>query len=190
MKIKNPLLRLILILTVLVTAGLACNFPGGASNLPPTAEPMTTEEIQNLGNQLQQTLESPAADGQVSITLTQDQVNSILVSEVTRQPEMGVSEPSVVLTGGHMEVYGKVTQNGISANLVAVTQPQIDANGDLKLNITSMSLGGLPVPDVLKERVATMAEGAFRSYLQTNANNLKAQSINMGEGQMTITGTR
>lgn len=153
MKMKNPLLRLLLMITVLITAGLACNFPGGASNIPPTAKPMSTEEVQNLENQLQETLANPNPDGQVSITLTQDQVNSIIAGQISQQPDMGLSDPSVVLTGGHMEVYGKVTQNGVSANLIVIMQPRIDENGDLRLNITSMNLGGLPVPDILKTRL-------------------------------------
>jgi hypothetical protein len=191
MRLKNPLLRLILILAVLVSAGLACNFPGSASgDLPPTARPMSTEEVQNLEQQVQQTLENPNENGEVTITLSQDQVNSLVVGEIAQQPDLGVSDPSVVLTGGNMEVYGKVTQNGVSANLKAVMQPQIDSNGDLKLNITSMNLGGLPVPDVLKDRVSTLAENAFNSYLEANTDNFKARSISMGEGQMTITGTR
>jgi hypothetical protein len=187
---KNPLMRLILILIVLVTTSLACNFPGSASNLPPTAKPMSTEEVRNLENRLAKTLESPDAAGEVSITLTQDQVNSIIAGQILQQPDLGITDPSVILTGGHMEVYGKVGQNGVSANLKVVIQPQIDGDGNPKLNIVSMNLGGLPVPDALKNRVATMADSALTSYLDSNSNKFKAKTITMSEGQMTITGTR
>lgn len=186
---KNSLTRLILILIVLITAGFACNLPGGESNLPPTAEPMSTEQVQNLEDQLQQTLENPNAAGDVNITLTQDQLNSIVAGEIQQQPDLGITDPSVILTGGNMEVYGKVTQSGVSANLKVVMQPQIDANGNPKINIISMNLGGLPVPDVLKTRVATMAENALTGYLNANANRFKAKSVTIGEGIMTITGT-
>ncbi len=187
---KNTRMRFTLILIVLFAASLACNLPGSASNLPPTAQPMSTQQVQNLENQVQQTLENPNAAGEVSITLTQDQLNSIITGEIQQQPDLGISDPSVILTGGHMEVYGKVTRSNISADLKVVLQPQIDANGNPRLNITSMDLGGLPVPDVLKNRVNTVADDALASYLGSSSSSIKAKSITIGEGQMTITGTR
>ncbi len=186
---KNPLMRLILILTILAAAGLACNFPGSASTLPPTAQPMSTEEIQNLENQVQATLKSPNASGEVSVTLTENQLNSIIAAQMAQQSDQTISDPSVKLTGGHLEVYGKVTQSGVSANLQVVMQPQVDANGNAKLNIVSINLGGLPVPDVLKNKIAESADNALSNYLSTNSNKFKVKSINITEGQMTITGT-
>jgi hypothetical protein len=187
--LMQPLMRLLLVLTILTAAGLACNFPGGASNLPPTAQPMSTEEVQNLENQIQATLQSPDASGEVTITLSQDQVNSIIAGQMAQQSEQVITDPSVKLTGGHLEVYGKVNQNGISANLQVVMQPQVDASGNPHLNIVSMNLGGMPVPDVLKNRIAASADDAISSYLFSNQNNMKVKSIDITEGQMTITGT-
>ena len=182
-------MRILLILTVLVAAGLACNIPGDASTLPPTAKPMTTEEVRDLSEQIQKTLQQPNAAGDVTITLTQDQVNSIIAGQVQQQQDLGITDTSVVLTGGNMEIYGKVNQNNISANLKVVMQPQIDAKGEPVINIVSMSLGGLPVPDVLKERVATAAEDALTNYLNSSNNLYKVKSITIGEGQMTIVET-
>lgn len=182
-------MRLILIFVVLALAGLACNFPGSATNLPPTAKPMSTDEVRNLEDQLKKTLEQPNTVGEVIITLTQDQVNRIVSSEIQKQPELGISDSSVIMTGGNIEVYGKVTQNTVSANLKVVMQPQIVGNGNPKVNIISMNLGGLPVPDVFKEKIATMADNALTSYLSSNNGQFKVKSITIDEGQMTITGT-
>lgn len=186
---KNPLARLILILTVVVMAGLACSIPGGSGSIPPTAKPMTTEEVKDLGEQLQKTLENPNPSGEVIITLTQDQMNGIVAGEIQRIPDLGISDPSVVLTGGNMEVYGKVMQSGISANLKVVLRPEIDGNGSPKISILSMNLGALPVPDVLKERVATAADDALTNYIHSNSS-FQVKSITIGEGHMTITGTK
>lgn len=182
-------MRLILIFVVLALAGLACNFPGSSTNLPPTAIPMSTEEVQNLDDQLKKTLEQPNTAGEVIITLTQDQVNRIVSSEIQKQSDLGITDSSVIMTGGNIEVYGKVTQNSVSANLKVIMQPQIDGNGNPKVNIISMNLGGLPVPDVFKEKVAAMADNALSSYLRSSNSQFKVKSITIGEGQMTITGT-
>ncbi len=186
---KKPHIRLILVLTILVAAGLACNFPGTAANLPPTAQPMSTEQLQNLENQVQQTLQSPNASGEVTVTLTQDQLNGIIATQMAQQSEQVITDPSVVLTGGNMEVYGKVTQSGVSANLKVVMQPVVEANGTPRLNITSINLGGMPVPDVLTTRIADSANNALSSYLDSGQNKIKVKSINITEGQMTITGS-
>lgn len=187
---KNSLTRLLLILSVLVGAALACNLPAGNTQLPPTAKPMTTEDIQQLENQIQKTLENPNASGDVTVTLTQDQLNSIISTGMAQQSEQTITDPSVVLTNGTMEVYGKVNQSGISANLKAVLQPQVDANGTPSLQVTSMTLGAIPVPDVLKNQVATAANDALKNYLASNSTGFKVKSITITEGQMTVTGSR
>jgi len=71
-------------------------------------------------------------------------------------------------------VYGKVTQNNVSANLKVVMRPQIDGNGNPNVSIISMSLGGLPVPDVFKEKITTMANNALASYLSSSNPQFKA----------------
>ena len=188
--IKIPHMRFILVLMILAAASLACSIPGSASNLPPTAQPMSTEQLQNLENQLQATLSNPDASGDVTVTLTQDQINGIITSAITQQQDKTITDPSVVLTGGHLEFYGKVNQNNISANLKVVMQPQVDAAGKAHLNIVSINLGGLPVPDVLKNQIATMADDALSKSLDTGSNKIKVNSITITEGQMTVTGTR
>ncbi len=188
---KNPHMRLILVLMILAAASLACGIPtSSASNLPPTAQPMSTEQIQNLENQLQATLANPDASGDVTVTLTQDQINGIITSEMAQQSDKTITDPSVVLTGGHLEFYGKVNQSNISANLMVVLQPQVDAAGKAHLNIVSINLGGLPVPDILKNRVQTMADDALNNYLNAGSSAFKVKSITITEGQMMITGAR
>lgn len=190
MQSKNPLVHILIVLTLLVAASLACNLPGkNASKLPPTAQPMTSDQILNLEQQLQATLQSPNASGDVSATITQEQLNGIIAAEIAKQQDQIFTDPSVKLTNGQMEIYGKVSQSGISADTKVVLQPVVDANGTPKLNIVSISLGGIPVPDALKNRLATMTDTALSDYLGSNTNAFKAKSINITEGQMTITGT-
>ncbi len=187
---KKPHMRLILVLTILVAASLACSIPTGSANLPPTAQPMSTEQMQTLAAQIQATVENPNPSGDVTVTLTQDQINGIITSEIQQQPDKTITDPSVVLTGGHMEVYGKVNESGMSANLKVVLQPEVDAAGKPHLTIVSINLGGLPVPDVLKSQVQTMADNALSNYLNGGSGTFKIKSITIAEGQMAVTGTR
>jgi hypothetical protein len=179
-----------IIFTILVAASLACSLPGSTPTLPPTAQPMSTAQIQNLETQVITTLQSPNEAGEVSITLTQDQINGILTSQMAQQPDQVISDPSVVLTGGHLELYGKITQSGVTADLKVVMQPEVDASGNPRLSITSINLGGLPVPDVLKNQVEELANNALANAISSNSTKFKIKSINITEGQMTLTGTR
>jgi hypothetical protein len=181
--------RLFAVLLMLIGATLACNLPSiSTPSLPPTARPIPTEELQTLEEQIQATLASPDANGEVSLTLTQAQLNAIITAEVAKQPNQTITDPSVVLKTGQMEVYGKVTQSGISTNAKIVLRPAVDANGDARLNVASIDLGGIPIPDVLKSQVESSADTAINNSLGGSATGLRAKNITINEGQMTLTG--
>jgi uncharacterized protein YpmS len=190
---KFPLLRILPIILVLAAASLACNLPAGlpaqGPELPPTAQPMSPEELQQLEEQLKATL-AAGANGEVTVTIAQQQLNAYITSEIASQPEPWITEPSVVLTNGQVEVYGKIAQGGISANAAIVLKPRIDAEGNPKLDIVSINLGSLPVPDSFTERISSLVDNTLSNYLAQTSNQFKVSSIVITEGQMTVSGVR
>jgi uncharacterized protein YpmS len=190
---KFPLLRILPIILVLAAASLACNLPAGlpaqGPELPPTAQPMSPEELQQLEEQLKATL-AAGANGEVTVTIAQQQLNAYITSEIASQPEPWITEPSVVLTNGQVEVYGKIAQGGISANTAIVLKPRIDAEGNPKLDIVSINLGSLPVPDSFTERISSLVDNTLSNYLAQTSNQFKVSSIVITEGQMTVSGVR
>lgn len=180
---------MMLIFIALAAASLACNLPGSTNRLPPTAVLMTQEEAQQLEEKIKATLASAAPSGELTLTITQQQINAYMVSQLKGQDEPSISDPVVVLTNNQIEIYGKITQSGLSVKSKMVLQPQIDANGDPKLEVVSIDLGGLPVPDTMKNRVETMVDNALADYLAAGSNQFKVTNIAIGEGQMTVTGT-
>jgi len=190
---KFPLLRILPIILVLAAASLACNLPPGlpaqGPELPPTAQPMSPEELQQLEEQLKATL-AAGANGEVTVTIAQQQLNAYITSEIASQPEPWITEPSVVLTNGQVEVYGKIAQGGISANAAIVLKPRIDAEGNPKLDIVSINLGSLPVPDSFTERISSLVDNTLSNNLAQTSNQFKVSSILITEGQMTVSGVR
>lgn len=178
---------MISILLVLVITSLACNLPGRNSVIPPTAVPMSAAEAGQLEESLKATLENPA--GEVTIIITQQQINAYMISQLASQGDQIISDPVVVLTDNQIEFYGKLTQNGISINTKMVFQARVDLNGDPKLDVVSIDLGGLPAPDSLVNQIETMVDNTLISYLETGTTRFRATSITIGEGQMTVTGT-
>jgi len=190
---KKSLTRYILILMVLVSASLACNLPAKSITkepaLPPTAQPLSPEEMQLLEEQLKATLQS-ATTGDVTVTITQEQLNAYISAEIASQPEQWITDPSVVLTNEQIEVYGKIAQSGISANAKLVLKPHIDSNGNPKLDIVSISLGALPMPDSFSQRIESVIDNTLSDYLAQSSGRFKVNSITITEGQMTVSGVR
>jgi uncharacterized protein YpmS len=184
---RFPYVRVVLVLAVLLAASLACNLPKTGSGRPPTAVPMSDQELQQLQEQVQKTLEN--SSGEVTITLTEQQLNAVISAKMAEQKDQIISEPAVKLTQGNMEVYGKLTQAGITLNLVVILKPTVDAAGKPKLDIVDIKMGGLPVPDEIKKQVGNLVDQAFQEYLSNQNQGFKASKIIIDEGKMTVTGT-
>lgn len=181
---KKPLMRWLIILLVLVSGSLACNLPAALSSSPPSnAKPDGGN--QQSGNQPQ----VAPGPGQVVVKITQQQLTEFLAAQLAKHPDQPVSDPQVTLTNGQMIVNGKVSQAGFSINAEIVLKPRIDSNGDPRLDVVSMSLGSLPVPDSLKSQVAEMVDTTLQDYLASNENRFKVTGITITEGVMELTGS-
>ncbi len=178
---------MILGLLVLLTASLACNLPVSKGTSLPTAIPMSEAEAGQLEESMKATLANPGSE--VTLTITQQQINAYMISQLIAQDVQLISDPVVVLTNNQIELYGKVTQSGLAVTTKMVFQPRVDANGDPKLAVISIDLGGLPAPDSLKNQVEAMIDNTLVNYLETGSTRFKVTSIMIGEGQMVITGT-
>ena len=187
--IKIRSLQIILIVMILLTASLACNLPGRSISLLPDTAPINEVEIEQLEGNLKATLESSIHSGQVTLTITEQQINAYMISQLNKQDEFSFFDPVVVLTNNQIEVYGKINQSGLSINSKMVLKPYIDGNGDPKLDLDSIDLGALPVPDSMKNRVETMVDDTLADYLAAGSNRFNVTNISISDGQMTITGT-
>ena len=175
-----------LVFLVFVIVSLACNLPGGQAVFPSTAIPMSEEEAGQLEESLKATLANPV--GEVTLTITQQQINAYLISQLSSQNEQIISDPVITLADHQIELYGKITQGGLSVNTKIVFEPRIDASGDPKFAVVSMDLGGLTAPDTMKNQAETMINDALMRYLTAGSARFKITSIAVGEGQITVTG--
>lgn len=184
---RAKFLQMILVLLVLAITSLACNLPSRNGAIPPTAVPMSEAEAGQLEESLKATLANP--EGEVTLTITQQQINAYMISQFVSQGDQIISDPVVVLTDNQIELYGKLVQRGLSVNTKMVFQARVDLNGNPKLDVISIDLGGLPAPDSLISQIETLVDGILVNYLETDSTRFKVTSITIGEGQMTVTGT-
>lgn len=186
---KNMLKRLIMIALILSAASLACNFAASTPTPAPTAIPMNTEDLQQLEQNFKGTLESPNANGEVTFTMTQEQLTSIAASQLAKQSNPILTEPRIILTNGQMEVNGKVTQAGFIANIQAVLKPVVGADGTVQMEILSIQINSFAVPNALKDRFASTANTLIQDAIASKSNGFQVKDIQITEGKISITGT-
>jgi uncharacterized protein YpmS len=185
---KKLHVRYFLALLVLAAATLACSIPVSGPTPPPSPVPLSTEEVQQLEQQLQETLVNPAPSGEVTVTITEQQLNSFLVSKMAEQPDQLIMDPQVVLTNGQVEIYGKTNQGGLNLNSRIIVSPSVDANGEPRLEVISINLGPIQVTDALKERAQNLVDTMLRDYLSAKSGNFKITKITVADKQIIVTG--
>ncbi|MFZ0543959.1 MAG: hypothetical protein WAM60_00880 [Candidatus Promineifilaceae bacterium] len=130
-------------------------------------------------------------NGNFSVTVTDTEVNEAIQLGQESQGAAGNSplkQPVVVFTGGNIVLTGNVTQP-IEAQLTVVFRPSV-ANGVVQFEVVSATLGTIQVPAA----VLSTAEATLNSTLGQAMGNIPTgftlQSVVMGEGTMTVSGTR
>jgi uncharacterized protein YpmS len=184
-------LKILPVLLVLILVSLACNIPGStAPTRPPTSVPLSSEEVQQFEEEVAATLENAEQSGPVTITITEQQLNTYLQREMEADSEQMIQKPQVHLTNGKIEVYGQMTQASLTADAKIVLIPLVAAGGKPRLDVESMSLGPFPVPQSVVDQVEQRVDTLLEDYLATMEGNFSVSDITVTEGQMTITGER
>ncbi len=133
----------------------------------------------------------PDANGNFSVTITDTELNEAIRRSQETAGTAGNStlqDPVIAFTGGNIVLTGNVTQP-IEAVLTVSFRPSV-VDGVLQFEVVSATLGSITVPAA----VLSTAEGTLNSTLGQAISNIPAnltlQSIVMGEGTMTVSGTR
>ncbi len=184
---KIPQMRLFVVLLVIIAVTLACSIPTGPER-PPTPVLLTTQEVEQFQGDIQATLANSAQSGEVTVTITEQQLHSYMIAKLAEDPGLPITEPQVALTNGQVEVYGKVIQSGLTTDMQVVLQPRIDENGSPKLDVASINLGPFPVPDSLKQRVQAMADDALVDTLSATAGRFQVTNIVVTDEAVAVTG--
>lgn len=189
-------LRLFTILLVLVTLSIACHLPISSLTLTPTKQPhptpqpLPTTDVNQLRKQLQATLDNPGPSGEVTLSITQDQLNGVIASKVASQPDSPITNPQVILKDGEMTLTGTAQQYGFSVNTSAVLTPGIDDSGRPTMTVNSITVGPFEAPDSFKAQIQEQINQTLNDYLASNDPQLKVKKITVTDGLITITGVR
>lgn len=174
-------------LLVLVLASLACNLGNRAAPEPTIA--VSTEAAASLVETWQQAIQTAQETGKVNLTMTEVQLTSYLALSMAENASIPFSNPQVLLRNGEMEIKGTYDGDIVDANVSIVMQVTVDAAGLPKIEITSGSVGPLPVPADLLTSVSDAVNEAITGDVSSTATGFKLETITISDGALTLTGS-
>ncbi len=189
----------ILMLAALGLASLACRLGVGATTSTPTvaveAPVLATQApVPETPSLTQTTAPVPTATalatnpGKISITIDEAQLNSMVTNALDKQSVQQLTNPSIHLQNGQILVNGEVNQSGLKASFSGTLTVDVTPDGRLHYNIVSASLGPLPLPQAMRDQIATQLNDSMGTPQTTNGQRIFVENVHIGDGEMTITG--
>lgn len=191
-KRNHPRALLGIWILTLLFAGLACNFITQRFVAPtPTSTPTNpTEAVEQVATEAAGSLQDFAESGHFEISVTEGQLTSLIVSELSKQPNPLISNPQVSLQDGQIKVTGQVKQSGLSLPAEIIVQPKIDTNGQPYVELKSLSVGPFDVPQSMRDQVTTIINDLLVEQLTGSDSSVQLVSIMISDGVMTVSGSR
>jgi len=182
-KIKTTI---IVFLVLLIS--MACMINVGGPDYPYNPIPVSTDELLNLNEQIQEAVIAGGQSGQVTLFITESQLTSFLASKLDSQKNPFITQPQAYLQDGKIQIYGTVIKGYLKATVSIIMTASIGPDQKLLLELSSADFGPLPVPDSLKEIITSLVTEAYTGSLGTLATGFNLESIVIANSAMMIVG--
>jgi uncharacterized protein YpmS len=182
--------KILLAVAALIFASLACNLLRRDESTPVPTEtaPAATEEIQLTQEPLQPTLPTDTPSSQFILEMDENQMTSLVASELQNQTDPQINDPQVRLRNGQIEFEANVNQSGLSLPLRLAVAVTVGDQGKPDYEITSANLGPLPLPESILEQFSKQLDLVLADQLTIDGKDLILESITIQDGLMTATG--
>jgi hypothetical protein len=179
--------KVLIVLTPLIVIAQACCCCAalGGPQPPYTITP-SDEAVQRLEERMDSL--DIAADSSFSLTVTEEEMTSLLVQMMEKQEQTPpISQPQVHLRNGRVKVYATVhlVESFALPGMVAFTVSVADQRASV--TIEEIALGPLPVPDAVIEALTDMINETFAESTQTEGNTI-ITGVEVGDKEMTFFG--
>lgn len=175
-------------LLALLLASLACTLFVGGPQLPAATVPVSTEAAASVAEQMNQAATAAAASGQMTLSISESQLTSLLTYRLQQESDPILTEPQVLLRDGEIQIYGKAVRGNLQANIRIALAATIDSNGRPQILVTAVDLGPLPAPEGLNNAINALVNEAFTGALGPAALGFRLESISIADGVMTLSG--
>lgn len=184
---KNEFQILFILFGVLLTT-LACTMNIGGPNYPEGTVQPSEQAVQIMKDQFKTAFENAATTGEVILTITEEQLTSVLYYHFASQTNPIITEPQVFLQNNTMDIYGKATQGYFVANVKISVQVGVDENGQPSINVISSDFGPLPVPEGINTTLSAIIQEAYTGAVGPVATGFRIEQIGIRDGFMVMAG--
>jgi hypothetical protein len=181
-------IRIILSLTGLIFASLACTMFVGGPEYPEGTIPISAEAVESLRTQIEAAALAGADSGVLTLQITQEQITSYIAFRLAEQENPALKNPQVFLRDGQMQVYGIVERGYFVANVLVALTVSVDELGQPRIEIATADFGPFPAPEGLKEGLTAIVTEAYTGSLGPVATGFRLERIDIANGLMTVTG--
>jgi len=160
----------------------------GGPDYPETRIPVSEDSVTNLKEQMKQASEMGATTGILTLSVSQEQLTSLIAFRLAEQENPFITDPQVYLNNGEIHIYGRAKQGYLEATVGIVMTANVDANGQPTVQLVSADFGPLPAPEGLNQTINALVQEAFTGTFGPIATGFRLESIVIANGTMTISG--
>ena len=175
---------------ILIVTSLACNFSLGGPEPPASPIPVTTDEVENLEESLQDAYSEGLAGGEITLEITEAQLTSMVAFELQGQENLSIRDPQVYLRDGEIQFFATVEQPAFAAVMKVVLTLSVDSAGKPEFTFVSAKIGPLSVPDSIMDDLETYVDRSFAAQINGRATDIHIDRITIEDGVMTIVGQK
>lgn len=176
-------------LSILLFSAAACNLFAGRVTPTPTAAPTPIPPESSLQERAEDSREQFDTQGSFELTVTETELTNLAVRELGQQGESLLTDPQILLRDGQITILGNVEQSGFSVPAEIILVPVISGNGDLQVEVSSMSVGPFAVPQQMRDQVSSLANDLVDQQL-AEAGDVRVEDITIQDGVLTVSGSR
>ncbi len=175
-------------LSALILAVLACTINIGGPGYPDQHVPVSTEALGDFQSAMQTAAAAGAESGEFTLVITESQLTSYLAYRLQKQSQPLFTDPQVYLRNGQIQIYGTARQGYLEATAAIILTVGVNEQNQLKIELTSADFGPLPVPAGLNDAVAATIQEFYTGAIGPAATGFRLESVTVANGTMTIVG--
>jgi hypothetical protein len=186
--------QIVILLSLLALTGLACGLGGQPQATPAPLGPpggkiaVSDEAADRLKQNFYQALQEASGDREASLRITNEEISSLVASELTHTGQIPMENPQVWFTSGRIFITGQVNSVGpVNLDTTIVATALVD-QGRMVVKVEEGQMGPFGLPDSLIESVTQTVNEALAG-LQIDAN-LEITRLEILEGEMFVVGKR
>lgn len=171
-----------------ILAQVFCCCSSIAGPRPPYTITPSDDVVKRLRERWQQSIQA-SPDGSVSLTITEEEMTSLMEELLARQGEdLPIDDPQVFFRNGRIEVYATMTQSNMPPMPGMVALSATAVNGEIEISIEEARVGPLSVPSTALEEATQALNDALEQSVADELGNVTITGVQIGNQEMIISG--